>query len=1070
VKVQDYLCQTAVAVMLVVLFARPTLAQLGTATLTGRVTDTSGAVIASAKIVATNISTNVGYPTDTDSDGLFSLRSLPPGTYRISVEKTGFQSLVREPVELTVAANVALNFQLPLGSVQQTVTVNTGEPLVDTQTTSLGGLINDREITNLPLNGRNYIDLTIMQPGVVSADIHVSGGVFSGTWFSSNGAPIRSNNFLLDGAIMQDLDYGSTSNWAGRTLGLDGIQEYRVLTNSIPAEYGLNMGSQTVMVSKSGTNQFHGTLFEYLRNSVLDAANYFDVPVAANDFERLPPYKRNNFGAAFGGPIRKDKTFFFANYEGVRERLGVTTIDTVPGAGCHGPAGAVITNTACPQLGSVSSVTIASAVAPFLALYPNPTPSLPNNQVTIPYTQPDSDNFGQVRVDQVFSVNDRLFGRYTIDDDSVTEANTFPEYFFSPLLTRHQYITVGETHVFSASTLNDFSLSFSRTATGELSPTPSDISGPQYEMVPGQKMGLFTVGGLTNFGLNYAALVKTQNIVGLSDNVSYIHKTHSLQFGTSFNQFRQYFLNGSQAPGHATFADLAQFLAGNTVSIQGITPGSILDRTWLFYTLGVYGEDSWRIRPNFTLNAGLRYEPALDYFHELHGLSSSLRNPSTDSSFTLGPFFLNPTYHNFSPRLGFAWDVFGDGKTAVRAGTALLYDLANIFVGTGNGAQPPFSFKNSVSGVPFTIPVSFTGAVNSNAPITLEYHLKQSQLYTWNLTVEQQVLSSMALSLSYVGSRGVHLMGEEEANPNVPAPCPTGISCYYGMYWPANAVRVNPAFSTVTELASDFDSNYNALEVSLTKHMSKGLQFQSSYTWSKLLDNGQGQTLNDCATASPVKVDPYSSTYDRGPSCFEVPQLWVFNYIYNLPSSDVGGKLLGFLARGWSTSGILKVRDGFPFTPGLVALRSQSGVLGGSTGTGGAIDRPSWNPAFQGSVITGNVAQWFNPAAFILQPAGTLGDVGRNSLLGPGFVNLDMSLQKDTKAPFLGEAGNVSFRVEAFNILNHPQFPGLTTTARNVFAGTPTDVTETPLSTAGEITTTYPYTSRQLEFSLRLSF
>jgi hypothetical protein len=280
-----------------------------------------------------------------------------------------------------------------------------------TTSSSLGGLIEAQQLENLPLNGRNYIDLTLMQPGV-SRDVNEQkNGIYAGSWFSTNGSPIRSNNFLLDGAIMQDQNAGSTADFAGRTLGLDGIQEYRVLTSSVPAEYGLTMGSQTVMVSKSGTNSFHGNVFDYLRNSALDAANYFDRPVAANGFKRLPSFKRNNFGASLGGPIQKDKTFFFGTFEGLRERLGVTNIVNVPAAECHGPAGAVVWNGTgarpagsigpCTQLGAnpsgagTNTVTISSATAPLLALYP--TPNLPQNQATTPYTQPDSDYFGRIR-------------------------------------------------------------------------------------------------------------------------------------------------------------------------------------------------------------------------------------------------------------------------------------------------------------------------------------------------------------------------------------------------------------------------------------------------------------------------------------------------------------------------------------------------------------------------------------------------------------------------------------------------------------------------------------------------
>ena len=655
-------------------FSAITFGQAGSATVRGKVTDPSGLVVVGANVEATNTATSVTHPTATNDAGFYCLSSLPPGRYSLTVEKAGFATIVKPDIDLHAADDISVNFELQIGAIGQTATVLGGAPLVNTTSSSLGGLVQADEIAGMPLNGRNYINLTLLQPGIAPSPNIIQGGTYNGTWYSSNGATMRSNNFMLDGAIMQDVNGGSTANFSGRTLGLDGIQEYRVITSSFSAEYGLLAGSQTVMVSKSGANQFHGSVFEYLRNSALDAANYFDRPTVANNFRRLPAYERNNYGGAFGGPIQKNKTFFFAAFEGVEERLGITVNNTVMAPGCHGVAGALITNTACPQLGSTPSVTIAPVVAPLLALYP--LPNLPNDGYTTPFTQPDRDVYGQMRVDHVFSDKDSVFGRYTIDDDAQVLGNSYPQYFVVDRDTRHQYATLSETHIFSTSLMNDFRVSFSRTASTRLSPSP--FSGPQYSLVTGQALGQIIVGGVTGtFGpaINFVS-TQTQNILSFSDDLMYAVGSHSLKFGTLINSYRQFGRQSQRVQGQLQFASIATFLAGVTSSYAAELPGSLLDRTWQFYTTGFYVQDDWRLRSRFTLNAGLRYEPSPNYYTEVHGKSSALINPLTDTQATVGPYFKNFTWKNISPRLGFAWDVFGNGRTAVRGERPSLMTLA----------------------------------------------------------------------------------------------------------------------------------------------------------------------------------------------------------------------------------------------------------------------------------------------------------------------------------------------------------------------------------------------------------
>src|SRR5437773_4287681 len=379
-------CRTSSTRLLVVVlcvsvlaFGKLAISQLPTATILGEIKDSTGAVIPGASITAKNVETGLTRTGMSAEDGLYRFSALPVGSYEVKVELPGFRSEVRSGLTLTVSQEAVVNFALQVGALDQTVVVTEEAPLVNTTSGTLGGLVDERKVAELPLNGRNFIDLTLLQPGITQ---HRNIGVAASTvglWFSSNGAPLRSNNYLLDGAIMTNLTNGTSASQDGSTLGIEGVREYRVITNSFSAEYGITMGSQVTMVTKGGTNTLHGSLFEYFRNSALDARNFFDYRTAASN-RRLPAFTRNQFGGSIGGPIKKDKTFFFGVYEGLRQRLGITTISPTIGAGCHGPGGAVITNTVCPQLMSVPSVTISPVTAPLLALYP--IPNLPNNRFT----------------------------------------------------------------------------------------------------------------------------------------------------------------------------------------------------------------------------------------------------------------------------------------------------------------------------------------------------------------------------------------------------------------------------------------------------------------------------------------------------------------------------------------------------------------------------------------------------------------------------------------------------------------------------------------------------------------
>src|SRR5947199_641414 len=469
---------------LLLIMRKQAMSQLPTGTILGAVKDSSGAVIPGASITAKNVETGLTRTGVSAEDGSYRLSALQVGGYEVRVELAGFRTEVRSGLTLTVAQEAVVNFTLQAGAVEQTVVVTEDAPIVNTTSGALGGLVDERKVAELPLNGRNFIDLTLMQPGITQQrNLGVAASTV-GTWFSSNGAPLRSNNYLLDGALMANLTNGTSAAQDGSTLGIEGVREYRVITNSFSAEYGMTMGSQVMVVTKSGTNTLHGSLFEYFRNSALDARNFFDYKTPATD-RRLPAFTRNQFGGSIGGPIKKDKTFFFGVYEGLRQRLGVTTVSSVMGAACH-----VTTNNPC-----IAGGTVAPVVRPLLDLFP--LPNLPGDKFTFPFTQPTRDDYGQGRVDQIFSSADSLFGRYTINDTEETDPLNYPQ-FRTIRFSRNAYTTLSEHHISSPALLGPFRFSFSRTHPSN--PSPSGLIGPQYSFVPGEEIGTMNIGTVTSMG------------------------------------------------------------------------------------------------------------------------------------------------------------------------------------------------------------------------------------------------------------------------------------------------------------------------------------------------------------------------------------------------------------------------------------------------------------------------------------------------------------------------------------------------------------------------------------------
>ncbi len=1122
---------------LTALMAIPVAAQLPTGTILGVAKDSSGGVLPNATITITNVDTGLKRVILTGDDGTYRAPELPVGHYEIKGEHMGFKSETQRGITLQVTDQAVINFTFEVGSSEQQVTVSAEVSVVNTQDATLGGLVTETAIKDLPLNGRNYVDLTLLQPGVTRdkniGDSATGGGGGFGTTFSVNGAPDRSNNFTLDGAVLQNQFSRNPSSEGDTTLGVEGIKEYKVITTNFQAEYGVTMGSQTVMVSANGTNQFHGDVFYFIRNAALDAKNFFNVPNTP-----IPQFQKNNFGGTFGGPIRKDKTFFFVVYEGLRQNQGITNVDNVPSPGCRVAAGATITQgsnylTQCPELTSPTA-TMDPGIQPFIALYPMPNLPLPTchpgtvgcspPQYGFASTSTADESFGQIRLDHNFSTADAFFVRYTIDNDTLDNApsGNVP-YFRSGTDQRDQYITLSENHIFSPRLLNTARFSFSRTkfsSAGILQGIPANPS-----IIAGLPVGEIEGGGYTQVGPDEPLTYGTQNIYALSDDMNLTIGKHSFKFGTSLMRWNEGTQAANSQNGFLIFPTPDQLFASTPSLVEFKPLAANENRDYIYDTLGFYAQDDWRMSSHVTWNLGLRYE-IMTTPSEMNGRSSRLLNDATDA-FTVGPTLANNTLHDFSPRIGVAWDVFGNGRTAVRAGFGIYYDIGNIGTtlkqdSTGN---PPFAGLTDIFSAGTThVDVPLTPAILSTqsniTPQFVDYNSKSPYMIQYNMSIQQQLPWGMGLGLAYVGNRGVHLFTIRDSNPIQPTstgPCGDPASrCVDGavQFWDtgsANYHNINPNMPSTINIATAADSDYNGLQVVINKRVSRGLEFQVAYTYSKVMDDTQGQAnVADCFTSFGLQgTYPLDQHIDRGPACFDSTNNLEASAVYHFPAVNSSNKFLSTATNGWWVSSIVSKQSGYPVTPLVFVNRSNSGVLQGQSDevveNTPALIAEYWHPALctsqpgqpavgsnpcpyvpipfnPSTVVTGNINQYFNPDMFSMAPelpspegggntVGQLGNAGRNILRGPGSSDWDFSLVKDTKVKFLGEGGAVQFRAEFFNVINHPTFK-FGFLAPILFTGLPSDAgpfSEAPRATNSQITETDGQ-PRNIQFAIKIMF
>jgi hypothetical protein len=1071
----------------------PALRAQTTSSLSGSVSDPSGAAVTGASITVRNVNTGALRTTDTGSTGLYQVLSLPIGDYQIVAHHDGFADELRTGIHLNVGQDATANLRLQIGGVRQQIAVNADAAPVSLTTTDISGLIGERQVKDLPLNGRSFDLLLTLNPGVVNFTAEKTGGIgvsnsTVGNNFSVSGNRPQQNLFLLNGveftgAAENNMQPGGTSQ---ELLGVDAVREFNLLRDSYSAEYGKRPGAQVLIVTQSGTNQFHGSAYEFLRNSALDARNYFNSA-------SKPPFERNQFGASLGGPLQKDKTFAFGNYEGFRQNLHQAGVALVPDANArNGMLPCKLVTPApnpCPPSGLVN-VGVAPGVASLLNLWPVPDANSPDfggiAEVFNSPVQSIRDDFGTLRLDRNFATRDFLTGAYTIDDSNdvtPTAANLFSTDLES---LREQVLSLEETHVFSPALLNVARVGYSRAAyfyTGE--PTPGSPGAALPGFVAGKPIGTVVVGG--SAAANPAAQVSlagsntgndlhiARNLYSYEDRVTLTRGRHDLTAGAWFQQLQANEDLALTQFGQATFTGLQQFLQG-TVGTFLYDPAPT-EMNWRSLLGSWYVQDVWRATPKLTVSLGFRDEFTTGW-NEAHGRAANFIfvNNVIQATPHIGGSAFTENNAKFlpQPRIGVAWSPFSN-RTVIRAGFGMYNDLQDA-LGYRMDQNAPFNPSYSIANLPvshFPLPAS---PIPSNAKITpggVQPDLDTPTLLSWSLRVEQQLTDNTVFTLGYVGSHGYHeivSLDDNEPTPTVcPAsPCPAtypntfaaplaGAAVPAGSFYiPSGTPLANLALGAAWAWFSRGDSSYHALEADLNHRLSHNLAIRGTYTWSKALDDGDSVNATTAGNAPGLVSNPFNLRADWGPATYDVRNTGVISEVWQLPLGHQqryfasAGRLPNTLISGWSANSVVTLQSGFPFTPQLSYNPSNNGDSKNPI-------RPFANPAFHGNPIEGKPSQWFNPAAFIAPPNGSgfFGNLGRDSLTGPGIAAWDFSTFKDTA---ITERARLQFRAEFFNILNHSNF-----NTPNLVVFTPSGVSPT----AGIVTSTST-TSRQIQFGAKL--
>ena len=1070
-------------------------AQVAGGTILGTVSDPSGGVVGNAKVTITDLATGVARAITTNSAGFYSAPNLLPGKYEIAVIAPGFSEKKATGITLSVGAQQTFDLSLSVEKKAESVEVAGTAPVLDLTTSSISASVEGNDIRELPLNGRDWTQLATLEPGVNSirnqANVGSNGSSDAtkatrgfGNQLSVSGTRSSQNNYRLDGISFNDYTNDSPGGVLGTLSGVDAIAEFSVLTTNYSAEYGKTSGGVINAITLSGTNQFHGDVYEFLRNSALDARNFFDGP-------SIPPFKRNQFGGAFGGPVQKDKTFFFFDYERVRQLLTVTQVSTVPSQNARN------------GILSTGNVTVDPAVAPYLAFWPLPNDGLlPGGDTglySVPTLQDGTQNFYTARIDHKFSGTDSLSGTFLLDQTSLTQPDQLNNEHFQNKNSR-PFVSLEETHIVNSRFVNSVRFGFNRNYAVTATADPINALAGQTSLgsVPGRPAASIGVPGLSTFlgGLGaFPYFTFGWNSFQVYDDAFVTRGKHSLKFGFGLERMQSNNFFKISQNGGFSFSSLSDFLTNQphrfSTYVGTPTPRGIRE------TLAAgYIQDDWRWRSNLTFNLGLRYE-ATTVPTEVNGKLSTLLNVTDTQVHTGDPYFSNPTLKDFEPRIGFAWDPFHTGKTSVRGGFG-LYDVLPLpyeFLILSSNADAPFSQNTSISaGSSSTANLQlgdfptnaynkaiaqFTpGSLLTQRVAYIQQNPSRSYVEQWNLNVQREIAPHIVGTLAYVGSHGVHLPFRTD-DSDIVIPIKTSA----GYLWPSpigSGTQLSPNVGRIDRLDWTADSFYHSLQASAKITPLRGVQLLTSYTWGKSIDTSSatigGDQYTNSPSSLPVWFDPRTR---RGVSDFNLGQNLVVSGTWQIPGDHSIEGIRGWAVNGWQLGAILEASSGAPFTVLIggdpLGLNNTDPFAYPSRLTGAGCSSPV-NPGNPNNYIklqcftlpqpTPAIAAQCVPFA-AATTAGTcsnlLGNAGRNTLTGPGLLNTDFSIFKNSRVPRISENFNVQFRAEFFNIFNRTNF------AAPLDNNTIFNQDGSPVGNAGVLTATTT-TSRQIQFGLKVIF